>query len=123
MATSFDTSDHALDKRDEEDLLLNTNIELDHQIEQMIEKNDGLWKCKVCGKTTKYVHVIKNHAETHIEGVSHTCHICNKSSSTRVALKIHINDNHSDLSFIFVVCEKSEMSKNAFKNHKRTCKL
>jgi hypothetical protein len=28
-------------------LALNTNYELDLQIEQMIEKNEGLWKCKV----------------------------------------------------------------------------
>jgi hypothetical protein len=54
--------DCALVKMDENNLLLNTNHKLDHQIEQMIERNDGLWKCKVCGKTALKKNNIKSHA-------------------------------------------------------------
>ena len=116
-------SEHAIVQRDDEVLVLNTNIGVDHQIDQMIEKNDGLWQCKVCGKTTHKSNVIRNHAETHIEGVSHSCHICNKTSTTRKALKVHIIDNHSDLSYTCSVCERSDMNKMAFKHHKRSCKV
>ena len=54
------------------------NHELDLQIDGMIEKNEGLWRCKVCGKTNKQKIDTKRHAEAHIEGVSHACHICRK---------------------------------------------
>ena len=79
----------------EDKLVLNTNLELDLQIEQMIEKNLGIWQCKVCAKTSKQRCDMKNHAETHIDGVTHACHICNKTCTTRKWLKVHIARNHS----------------------------
>ena len=49
LADSFGTEvDTVLDGNN---LELNINHELNLQIEQTIEKNEGLWKCKVCGKT------------------------------------------------------------------------
>merc|ERR1712179_439905 len=52
------------------------NNDLDLQILEMIEKSDGMWKCKVCGKTKVDKSHIREHAESHIEGMSHLCHIC-----------------------------------------------
>ena len=69
--------------------MFDTNLELDLQLEQMIEKNEGQWKCKVCGKTKKHKGHIKEHAETHISGGLHTCIICDKSGMNRKALKNH----------------------------------
>ena len=46
LAASFNTGDGTLVKMDE------NNHELDLQIEKIIEKNEGLWKCKVWGETT-----------------------------------------------------------------------
>ena len=37
---------------------------------------------------------IKEHAETHIEGVDKSCHICNNTLSDRPALQHHIRDIH-----------------------------
>ena len=88
----------------------------------MIEKNDELWQCKVCGKMVKTRQEIRNHAETHIEGISHGCHICNKASSTRSALQVHIVNNHSLLSFDCDICGKLGMTKMSFKSLKLTCK-
>ena len=88
------------------------------QLEQMIEKNEGLWKCKVCGKTAARKGSIQRHAERHIEGVSHVCHICNKTLSTRQNLRDHINGNHSEL-FSCEVCGKSGMPRKVYHNHKR----
>ena len=50
-----DSKEVALISSDETSPLMNTNDELDLQIEQMIEKNggEGLWHCKMCGKTAK----------------------------------------------------------------------
>ena len=46
----------------EEDKGKNINIKLDFQIYQMIEKNEGLWKCKVCRKTSNKKYIVKQHA-------------------------------------------------------------
>ena len=94
-----------------------TNNEIDLQLEQKIEKNEGLWKCKVCSQTSAIKKVILNHAERHLEGMSHVCHICSKTFSTRQNLRSHISDNHSEL-FSCDICEKSGMNRRAYKNHK-----
>jgi len=94
------------------------NSGLDLQIMQMIEKSDGVWNCKVCGKAEANISHIKEHAETHIEGMSHGCHICNKSFSTRPSLRGHIQNIHSEV-FSCDICGKSGMNKHAYYNHKR----
>jgi len=121
----FDSSSDTFDNNDvapikmEDNLVLNTNLDL--QIEQMIEKNEGLWQCKVCGKTSRPKNIIKRHAETHIEGVSHSCHICNKTLSNRPSLKVHIINAHSELSFTCNNCGNTGMTKMAYKKHKSNC--
>ena len=118
-----ETKDFAVISSQEDNLVVDSNEDLDRQIDQMIEKNYELWQCRICGKTVKKRQEIRNHAETHIEGISHACHICNKASTTRTALRMHIKDNHSQLSYDCNICGKMEMTKMAFKNHKRICKL
>ena len=107
----------ALNSSQEDNFVVASNEDLDRKIDQMIEKNDELWQCKVCGKMMKTRQDIRNHAETYIEGISHACHICNKASSTRAALRMHISDNHSQLSFVCNSCGKMGMTKMAFKIH------
>ena len=87
----------------------------------MIEKNEGLWKCKVCGKIAKLKGNIKQHAESHIEGVSHICHICNKLSTTRNSLQMHMKNYHAE--FNCDICGKTGMTKMTIKGHKSICKI
>ena len=82
-------------KSEEDNFVSSTNPELDFRLEQMISKNLGQWQCKVCGKTAKRKQVIRDHAETHINGVSHSCNFCSKLCTTRNSLKVHIFRNHS----------------------------
>jgi len=123
LPDTFDTNEIVLIQYEDESPPANMVDELDVQIEQMSEMIDGLWKCKVCGKSAKHKSHLRDHAETHLEGVSHTCHICNKSSSTRKALKVHVNNYHSQMSFDCNICGNVGMTKIAFKNHKRICKI
>ena len=58
---SFDIKEVALIQSDEENHVENTDDGLDIQIEEMIEKKEGLWECKVCGKTAKLKGNLKNH--------------------------------------------------------------
>ena len=92
------------------------NSDLNHKVRQMIEKSDGVWKCKVCGKTNPDRGNMGQHAETHIEGMSHDCHICNKSFSTRPSLRSHIKDVHSEL-LSCDLCGRSGMTKKNYYSH------
>ena len=58
----------------------------------MIEKVNGMWYCKVCGKeySPKNKSGLKGHVETHhATGFTHTCDNCQKTCSTKVGLAIH----------------------------------
>ena len=94
------------------------DIELDFQIEEIIEKSQERWKCKVCEKTAKTKQKIKNHSETHIKGVSHPCDICNKTFPTRHSLESHVYGIHSSL-FTCDVCGKAGMNKATYRSHKQ----
>ena len=78
----------------EEKRQLKTNSEISLQINEIIEKNEGVWRCKICGKTATANSNIRNNAELHIEGISHDCHICSKTFTNRNNLKVHISRNH-----------------------------
>ena len=60
----------------------------------LIEKKDKKWHCKVCGKTIKQICAIKNHVETHIDGISVDCSVCGKSyRSKQTLLLMNLADN------------------------------
>ena len=60
-------------------------------VEEIIEKIEieGVWSCKVCGKTMRGKTNMKRHAEIHIEGVSHVCQDCRMIFHTSNALNSH----------------------------------
>ena len=51
---------------------------LSTKIDSLIEKRDGFWTCKVCGKKPSRNKKLEasRHAEVHLEGVVHTCPLC-----------------------------------------------
>jgi len=61
--------------------------ELDQKIKSMIDVIDGVFTCKVCGKTAKLKTNLNNHIETHIEGLSFPCQQCEKTFRSRVFFK------------------------------------
>ena len=71
-------------------------ISLNKKIEAMIEKVNGSWICKICGKNdirnnrTDY----KRHAEKHLEGIYHPCSFCGKSFRLSNTLRVHIQSIH-----------------------------
>ena len=93
----------------ESNIVLDTNSELDIQIEEMIEKHEYLWKCKVCDKTSKQKCNIKHHVETHIEGMSHACKICGRTFPNRLGVQMHMSNIHTQL-ISCEVCGKTGMS-------------
>ena len=64
--------------------------ELDETIEEMMEKVDGTWKCTRCGKMCKRKGTIREHIETHIDGLNFPCQFCDKTFRSRHVLRDHI---------------------------------
>ena len=121
----YDTLDMSTEKhfvvdgnliKKEENIEMNTMSELNVQIREMIEKSDGVWNCKICGETNHNNGNMRDHAERHMEGMSHACHICNKSYPTRKSLRDHINYIHSEL-LSCDLCGKSGMNKRSLRYH------
>ena len=77
-----------------------TKEDLQLKIDSMIERDaTGEYKCTVCGKTTKYKDArrnIRQHVETHIEGVAHVCSHCEKVSRSSRGLQLHILKYHQN---------------------------
>ena len=85
-----------------ENIIVHSNIDLggisevDQQIQEHIEKvSDGTYTCKICGKSSvKKMSNIKNHIETHMEGLSFDCKHCGNVFRSRNALAKHLHFNH-----------------------------
>ena len=66
------------------------------KVDSMIERvvgTDNMLRCTVCGKGTKGMKartILRQHIETHIEGLSYPCNQCDIVSRTSNALKVHV---------------------------------
>ena len=120
LADSYVNSDVAIAQTmEEENYDIGSNQELDLQIERMIEREERMWKCKECGKTSKSKTNIKQHAETHIEGVSHECNLCSKTFSTRMSLKVHKNNIHGGSLLTCNICGMTGMNTMVLYQHNK----
>ena len=81
--------------------------ELDEMINQFIERrlddksrcqtksgSRGQYVCKLCGKTSTLSRNLKNHIETHMEGLEFQCKMCEKKCKTRAMLYMHVSKYH-----------------------------
>ena len=64
---------------------------LDEKVNQYVERGeDGMFQCKLCGKSGKQKIVVKNHIEAkHLEGIEIPCSICGKIFRSRNFLSQH----------------------------------
>ena len=112
----FAIPDESFLMNNENNQLSDIEFELNNKIEEMIEKHEGLWRCKECEKTTKSRCHLKEHAEIHIKRISYACNSCNKIFLGRQNLKRHISNTHSGL-FFCDACGKSGLTKSALRSH------
>ena len=76
-------------------LNLPSNIdEIEQKIEELTDRIDGVWTCKVCGKTSGRKLQLGWHIESHIEGLSFPCNGCDKTFRTRDSLRNHVYKFH-----------------------------
>merc|ERR1712142_665136 len=94
---------------------------LNEQLNELIEKQLDIWKCKVCDKTSITRGNIKKHAERHIEGVMNTCNVCMKNFATRQQHQNHVKLVHNSKLYSCSRCGKANMNMLTVYNHKRSC--
>ena len=79
------------------DINTGNNSEINEQIDQNIVKNpDGTSSCKICGKNDKHLGHMRNHIETHLEGLSFNCPMCEKTFRSRPSLAMHKHKIHKN---------------------------
>ena len=61
------------------------------KIESMMDYGDGRWTCNVCGLSKKAKSHIKEHVETHIEGIAYPCDPCGRTFKTSHSLRTHLS--------------------------------
>ena len=74
----------------------NSNIEeINQQLsEYIIRGEDGGYSCGYCGKVGTHLGHLKNHVETHMEGLSFPCQSCDKTFRSRNSLNFHKSKYH-----------------------------
>ena len=71
--------------------------DVEGQINQYMENlGPGNFACKICGKTATKTTNIRNHIETHLEGISYPCTICSKSFRSKNSLNNHKSVYHNN---------------------------
>ena len=65
------------------------------EVEDLLIEENGIWKCKVCRKTSLSRSKLRDHAETHVEGLTYQCHKCYEICRNKYGLKNHIWSKHT----------------------------
>merc|ERR1712150_182445 len=66
-------------------------------LEHMTSLPGGEYACKVCGKASRgrsAKTILRQHIETHLEGLAYPCQHCDRTLRTRNALRAHRSANH-----------------------------
>ena len=65
-------------------------------VDEMIVKQDNFWTCTVCQFKSKNICHLKEHVETHIEGLEYPCNNCGKIMRSSSALRFHLKKCHKN---------------------------
>lgn len=69
--------------------------EVETKFNEIVVKENSLYKCTVCGKAVKDKFNMRNHIETHIEGLVYECRTCQKTFRSNASLRQHTSKfNH-----------------------------
>ena len=66
-----------------------SNAQVEEKFQELILKEDKLFRCTVCNKTMPHRTNMKKHLETHLSGLSYLCPLCGKSFRSENAFLHH----------------------------------
>ena len=70
--------------------------EADGKINELVERIDGGYYCKVCEYSSGSSSHVKEHVQRHIEGLSYNCKFCEKNFDLKYKLRSHIRLQHKE---------------------------
>ena len=70
------------------------NTEVDGKFEELVVRENNIFKCTVCQKTMSHKYNMKKHLETHLTGLSYDCQHCGKTFRSSNALAKHKHYEH-----------------------------
>ena len=104
-------------------VIINNEVKEDNinrKLRTMVQKINGSWSCKICGKPGRDQSNSILHAEIHIKGVSRKCDTCGKLFATLSCLRSHNTLVHStNDSFKCNLCDYVA-SRSILKTHKES---
>ena len=65
------------------------NSEIESKFEELIIRENNIWRCTVCQQISNSKFNIKRHLEIHLSGLSYDCHKCGKNFRSSKALENH----------------------------------
>ena len=69
------------------------NFEIEKKIVEQMDRNNGINTCKVCGYIGRAPGALREHVETHFEGLRFPCNQCDKVYKSSAVMKGHMR-NH-----------------------------
>ena len=66
-----------------------SNDEVNSKFEEMVVKEDGMFRCNHCNRTMSHRGSMKRHVETHLSGLAYDCQNCGKTFRSSRALNHH----------------------------------
>ena len=79
-----------------------------NEVEELMIKEKGQWKCKTCKKIFRKRSSCHRHAQNHVSGLSLPCIHCSESLPTQARLWTHKNEKHRN------VIEEGKAAKNEY---------
>ena len=75
-----------------------TQEEISQKMKELYEKTDNGWKCLACDHTNTGLKSsnMRQHVETHLEGLCYTCNMCHKEFRSRNHLNHHKHNSHKN---------------------------
>ena len=68
------------------------NSEVESKFHELVETEDGVYKCTVCAKTMTHRFSMRRHIETHMSGLSYNCNFCDKTFRSSRSYDRHRNN-------------------------------
>ena len=70
--------------------------DVERVISEIISKQDNYWTCTICQFKSPARGHLREHAETHIEGLQYPCNNCGKIMRSSAAYRVHLRKFHKD---------------------------